>query len=389
VSYSYDSADRLDFVMDWAGRVTDFQYDASSRLSRIVFHNGTQRIFSYDAAGRMASLRDETSTGAAISAFDYGYDVLDRIQREVGTPEAVPYTVLPATMTYDDDDRLATWNGQPCTSDADGNLTLGPLGGVLSTFTYDARNRLISAGGTTYTYDAENRRTSQTTAGVSTSYVHDPQAALSRLLIRTTGGTSTYYVYAAGMLLYEESGTATRTYHYDYRGSTVAITGDAQEVTDRIFYAPYGEIVARTAPTASPTDTPFLHHGAHGIETDGNGLRLMRARYYNPETRRFQNADPIGFEAGLNWYAFVSGEPVNLVDPIGESPAWADLRSLPSYNPTPRPPPTTLVEAAQRLVGSSSYTVTTPFTSPRWWGIQNATSLLVTSSLQYLICRGL
>jgi RHS repeat-associated protein len=219
--------------------------------------------------------------------------------------------------------------------------------------------------------------------------VHDPQAALSRLLIRTTGGTSTYYVYAAGMLLYEESGTATRTYHYDYRGSTVAITGDAQEVTDRIFYAPYGEIVARTAPTASPTDTPFLHHGAHGIETDGNGLRLMRARYYNPETRRFQNADPIGFEAGLNWYAFVSGEPVNLVDPIGESPAWADLRSLPSYNPTPRPPPTTLVEAAQRLVGSSSYTVTTPFTSPRWWGIQNATSLLVTSSLQYLICRGL
>jgi hypothetical protein len=43
----------------------------------------------------------------------------------------------------------------------------------------------------------------------------------------------------------------------------------------------------------------------------------MRARYYSVETRRFLNADPIGFAGGLNWYAYVSNNPVNLWDPYG------------------------------------------------------------------------
>ena len=61
-------------------------------------------------------------------------------------------------MTVDDDDRLATWNGQTTVSDNDGNLTTGPLNGSLTTFTFDQRNRLTAVGGNTYTYDAENRR---------------------------------------------------------------------------------------------------------------------------------------------------------------------------------------------------------------------------------------
>jgi RHS repeat-associated protein len=65
------------------------------------------------------------------------------------------------------------------------------------------------------------------------------------------------------------------------------------------------------------TDTPFLSHGAHGVQTDANGLIHMRARYYSVETRRFLNADPIGFAGGLNWYAYVSNNPVNWIDPLG------------------------------------------------------------------------
>jgi RHS repeat-associated protein len=53
------------------------------------------------------------------------------------------------------------------------------------------------------------------------------------------------------------------------------------------------------------------------VQTDANGLIHMRARYYSVETRRFLNADPIGFAGGLNWYAYVSNNPVNLVDPLG------------------------------------------------------------------------
>lgn len=130
--------------------------------------------------------------------------------------------------------------------------------------------------------------------------------------IRDMMHNNQYYVYAAGMLLYEETDGATKTYHYDYRGSTVAITDDIQLIVDRILYGPYGETVARQG----NTDTPFLLHGAYGVETHVNGLVCMRARYYSPETRRFVNADPMGFEAGTNWYAFVSGNPVSNGDPL-------------------------------------------------------------------------
>jgi RHS repeat-associated protein len=53
------------------------------------------------------------------------------------------------------------------------------------------------------------------------------------------------------------------------------------------------------------------------VQTDANGLIHMRARYYSVETRRFLNADPIGFAGGLNWYAYANGNPVMFSDPSG------------------------------------------------------------------------
>ncbi len=43
----------------------------------------------------------------------------------------------------------------------------------------------------------------------------------------------------------------------------------------------------------------------------------MRARYYHPGIRRFINQDPIGFDGGLNWYAYAEGNPVSALDPFG------------------------------------------------------------------------
>ena len=65
------------------------------------------------------------------------------------------------------------------------------------------------------------------------------------------------------------------------------------------------------------TRRPSFSTTVDGVVTDPNGLYHMRARYYSPETRRFLNADPIGFAAGTNWFAFVSGSPVMGVDPRG------------------------------------------------------------------------
>jgi RHS repeat-associated protein len=102
-------------------------------------------------------------------------------------------------------------------------------------------------------------------------------------------------------------------FHHDLRGSTVALTDDNANVTDRMEYSAYGLLSRR----AGSTDTPFLYCGRQGVQTEANGLHYMRARYYNPYLCRFLNADPSGFAGGLNLYAYANGNPVSYLDPSG------------------------------------------------------------------------
>ena len=96
--------------------------------------------------------------------------------------------------------------------------------------------------------------------------------------MRVKNGVTTYYVYGPG-LLYQvtENGpmTNTLTYHYDIRGSTVALTSDNGLVTDRMEYSLYATITYH----AGNSDTPFLFNGQFGVMTDPNGLLYMQARY--------------------------------------------------------------------------------------------------------------
>jgi len=273
--------------------VLTIHYNANSRLHIVELPNNTRRVYCYGSAGRLATVcQEHTSTGNLIVEHLYQYDALDRIEKETVLPEPAAFTVPVALMTYDADDRLDTFNGLQCLSDLDGNLVTGPLSGNLASFTFNARNRLTAVGNATFVYDSEGRRMVKTENGTTTTYVHDPQSALSRLLVATTG---------------------LRVPHHDYRGSTVALSNATGELIGRVVYGTYGEVVSRTG----DTDTRFLYNGAYGVETDANGLCLMRARYYSPETRRFLNADPIQFGGGNNWQAFCFGDPAGFIDPFG------------------------------------------------------------------------
>ena len=50
----------------------------------------------------------------------------------------------------------------------------------------------------------------------------------------------------------------------------------------------------------------------HGwIRDPETGLYFARARYYDPDLRRFISEDPIGIEGGIHQYAYAGNDPIN------------------------------------------------------------------------------
>jgi RHS repeat-associated protein len=317
VHYEYDAANRLVKVTDWAARVTKYDYNQNGRLIKTLRPNGTQQTRVYDKAGQLLQLKDIViATGDVISQFDFRYDAAGNITQELVSPppERFQFTA-PVNMAYTAN-RLAAYNGEAVQFDADGNMTKGPLSGGLADFVFDSRNRLVAAGNTAYRYDAENQRIGVSIDGQETRYVINSVPVLSQVLVRTQpDGTQTYYVHGLGLIGQEKQGQYL-SYHFDFRGSTVALTDETGQVVELFQYSPYGLLLSGDA-----SRTPFLFNGRYGVMTDGNELYYMRARYYHPEIRRFVNQDVLlgNLEEGqtLNRYAYVTGQPVSFVDPFG------------------------------------------------------------------------
>ena len=181
---------------------------------------------------------------------------------------------------------------------------------------FDSGNRLVSAGSHTYTYNAEDIRIRNLCSDADTTYTYNTNCRLSQLLQKTTNGITTKYVYGLGLIGEEKCGEF-KTYYFDYRGSTVAITDINGNITDTFKYDTYGKLTSHSG-------SSFVilgYNGRDGVVTDKNGLIYMRARYYSPDMRRFINADIISGEISnavtLNRYAYANGNPVSNIDPFG------------------------------------------------------------------------
>ena len=367
VKYTYDNVGNLKTVTDWKNRKTAYEYDKNNRLVKTTRPNGTVEKRNYDTQGQLLSKIDYAPNGTKISedlftyngvgnitteqtelngsgeSRNYEYDSLNRVTGVSGDNRDVTYTydkqgnILTVTgnedelsMTYGTNNWLTSVNGTAISYDNDGNALKTVVGGEGIKLQYDSLNRLIRAGDDEYGYDVNNSRVRVVEQGVETRFVVNPNAYYSQLLMETDelGKPTKYYVYGLGLISEESADGSYKVFHYDYRGSTIALTDEDGEVTDTYVYGTYGELEGHEGTSA----VRFRYNGRDGVQTDSTGLYYMRARYYNPEIKRFINQDVLlgGIEdsTSLNRYSYVNGNPVNHIDPFGLEAQGANAFAL-------------------------------------------------------------
>jgi RHS repeat-associated protein len=326
VSYTYDSLNRLSRVTDWVPNFTSYNYDVAGNLIGILKSNNTRTVYSYDSASRLIGLSNLKSDASVISSYNYALDSignhLQAVQNEPLNPILVPKNIA---LTYDNENRLTNAGGVAFTYDSNGNLIQHqPPSSELRTYSYDYEDRLrqTAMGGLTsqYGYDGVGNRLIKTEGGVTKRYVLDVNGRLSNVIAETdaVGAITAYYVHGLGLISKVLPDGTTSNYHYDFRGSTIALTDINQNITDAYAYDSFGKL----ANSSGATPNPFRYVGRYGVMEEGNGLNYVRARYYLPEFGRFITKDPLtGNDTdgqSLNRYVYALNNPVRLIDIDGK-----------------------------------------------------------------------
>jgi RHS repeat-associated protein len=345
LTYAYQTDSQLDTITRAAGVVFDFNPDPAHRRQNVVFPNGTTTEYGYDLLSRLSLIRlkrgatvlndiayesndlnNRTSRTENGTRLQYGYDDLSRLLTvnrtlptvalleqygydKVGNRETA--LGVPGTWSYNDRNELTSYNGINFTYDLNGNQ-LTRSGTPSRTNTWDVENKLtaVTDGGVTkaqFEYDPLGRRVAKTVPGVGlTRFAYDGEDILFE---QGPSGNFTY-LHGPGIdePLARETSTGVRTYyHADGLGSIVKRTDAAGIVIGTQTYDSFG-VGAGLAAGYSYTGREWDEETA---------LHFYRARHYEPTLGRFLSSDPIGFDGGLNFYAYVLANPTNWTDPFG------------------------------------------------------------------------
>ena len=359
INYAYDGAGRLATLKDGGGtNLVTYEYNAEGLISKEAKGNGTFTSHDYDSGANLLHLINHAADGAIVSRFDFAYDGLGRRigmttldghwdyrydavgQLTHAVFQSTNLSIPNQDLTYVYDpagNRIRTVvNGVTTqyqsnfineytavgsglnTYDANGNLTVQRIGNDVSSFVYDDENRLLQAatpeGTWSYEYDVFGQRVKTTHNGQSTNYLIDP-IGLGNVVAEYNGSGQllAHYVQGQGLVGRVDASNAAAFYNYDGTGNTSELSNAAGNVANRYAYLPFGERLSQNEAVVNA----FQFGGQFGVMRDGNGLILMRSRFYEPKLGRFVQTDPAKSLGGLNAYQYAGNNPIANVDPSG------------------------------------------------------------------------
>jgi RHS repeat-associated protein len=299
----------------------------------------TTTAYAYDPAGR---LTDVTLDGSLVAHYEYDAN---------GNRLSVTRPTGPVMGTYDAQDRLLTYGGLTYTYTANGELQTATSGTQITTYTYDPLGNLVSVALPTgtqleYVIDGQNRRVGKRVNGsLVQGFLYrnqlNPIAELDG-----AGNVVSRFIYASKPHVpdYLVKGGTTYRILSDHLGSPRLIVDTSTgALAQRLDYDEFGQITLDT----NPGFQPFGFAG--GLLDPDTGLLRFGARDYDAFTGRWTTKDPIEFLGGdtnlygyvdsvgkpleTNLYAYVGGDPIGFVDPMGLKLSSGVSLSLSTINP--------------------------------------------------------
>ncbi len=112
-------------------------------------------------------------------------------------------------------------------------------------------------------------------------------------------------------------GTGTYYYLFDGLGSVTGLTDSGGNLVATYSYDAFGNILSETGDATLNAINPYRYTSR--VYDKESGLYYYRARYYDANTGRFTQKDPLRTELteGNNLYVYCGNNPVNYNDPLG------------------------------------------------------------------------
>lgn len=321
VNYVYDNAGRLSTISQNLGQsleVFTYNYDVISRKTSLQRPNDITSFYEYDQDDRLTRLKHQKASNPAIEDFQYGFNQESEYST-INSLFSLPQLANnQAASVADNNNRINQFGNASFSFNALGETTSKAVTGQgNTTYQWDHRSRLIKVTlanneEINYSYDAVGRRISTNHNNVTKEFLYDVWDVV--LDINSDGSKVDYinnpYHYDEKL---RQVTTSTNLLYFiqDHLGSTIALADNTSNIVERIQYGAFGQ-------SSNSLFTRYLYTGR---EYDNlTQLTYYRARWYEPTQGRFLSEDPIGFQGGMNFYAYAKNNPVSFTDPLGLIP---------------------------------------------------------------------